>query len=1105
MKSSMQKGRLAALCAVVAAVSFALVDDAEAKKKKKKKKADADTEQGTEGDKGETPPANSQKASVQAVTAAGPTIKYELFRKKIEMQVAEKREEQIERIKKLLDLGTKQEDIPNLKFRLAELYYEKSRFFFFRSQEADDKASAAKNESDKNLALEDKDRNNRESLEWTAKALELYAEIRKKYPDYPQMPEVLFALGQSYWNEAKEQEAIEVYTELIKKHKDSPLVSDAWLAFGEFYFNQKMLKQALKAYELAAADKRSRVYGFAIYKQAWCYYNLGEWQNALTKFRATVFYSQMAGELSGENKISLAREAKKDFVKTYAHVGDSKKAKIVIGDLLGEETCKSDECLKLLEQLAGLWVEQGYFDDAASIYKQMILLDPRNSRNPLFQAKVVDMVSRNRDRKATTREARELVELTNKTKKIVEEQKLTGDKATAAKANLEEAATLAEATIRKLAQLWNQEAKKTGQKPTYADSRMMYEDYLRLFPESKFTYEMRFQLGDLYYKLEEFGKAADAYEATVKADPDGKLLVEAANDNILAVEEHLKDLRLAAPELKGDKPATIHPERMKLIEACDRYVKFVPGDKADKLVSVKFKAAKMYYDHNQLDEAMKRFEEIVANNPKAEQAEVAAHLVADVYNLRKDWQTLYDTATRYLGTSDLVADREKLATDLKKFCEYAKFALVQALEEKVKKNGDSLAIVGQAYLDFQTEFPESDNADEALFNASVAFDQSGEKVRAEELRNKLLELYKTSPLRADVQFYIARAHEERAEYDRAGELFLAFAKDNATDKRARDALFNAAVFFAGTGKVKEANELRIEYLEKYGKQKGGEKEAATIYFSMAQDLERAGKLQQAANRFQEFYKKFAEEDNAVEAMWHEAQVWRQLRQPKAAEKVESLIVGHHRRLKEKGKPSPAAADYASRIAFLRVDDNYDKYKKSMKVGRPNMSRLPAFVRELEARANARETVIKTYTSIVTDYQQAWSSIASLYRIASAWDEFVEMMSNIPCPGGLNQEGCDTFKQGMEEKVEPARQSAKKAYEACVAKSNELDVFTEYSGKCVRKLEQLAPEAYPEITEKRIDFSSSGPSLDVGTNDLILKPAVKLAPSGAVGRLEDRGN
>src|SRR5262249_34875276 len=151
-----------------------------------------------------------------------------------------------------------------------------------------------------------------------------------------------------------------------------------------------------------------------------------------------------------------------------------------------------------------------------------------------------------------------------------------------AKNDVKEGAELAESTIRKLAQTWNQEAKKTRQPKTYDYAKTMYGDYLKLFPKSKFAYEMRFQLADLYYKLEQFNEAATEYEATVKADPKGQYLVEAANDNILALEEHLKDLKIKAPK-PSDKPLEIHKEKQRLIDACDRYVQFVPADKADKL------------------------------------------------------------------------------------------------------------------------------------------------------------------------------------------------------------------------------------------------------------------------------------------------------------------------------------------------------------------------------------------------------------------------------------------------------------------------------------------------------------------------------------------
>jgi aromatic ring-cleaving dioxygenase len=46
--------------------------------------------------------------------------------------------------------------------------------------------------------------------------------------------------------------------------------------------------------------------------------------------------------------------------------------------------------------------------------------------------------------------------------------------------------------------------------------------------------------------------------------------------------------------------------------------------------------------------------------------------------------------------------------------------------------------VATAYQSFYEEFPKSENADKALFNASVAWDKVGEKQQANRLREKLV-------------------------------------------------------------------------------------------------------------------------------------------------------------------------------------------------------------------------------------------------------------------------------------------------------------------------------------------------------------------------------
>ena len=70
----------------------------------------------------------------------------------------------------LLDLGPKEEEIPDIRFRLAELYYEKSRFFFFRAQEADDKLQSA-SPGEKSALEDEKKAKTKESKAWVRQAI----------------------------------------------------------------------------------------------------------------------------------------------------------------------------------------------------------------------------------------------------------------------------------------------------------------------------------------------------------------------------------------------------------------------------------------------------------------------------------------------------------------------------------------------------------------------------------------------------------------------------------------------------------------------------------------------------------------------------------------------------------------------------------------------------------------------------------------------------------------------------------------------------------------------------------------------------------------------
>src|SRR5262249_59582958 len=89
-----------------------------------------------------------------------------------------------------------------------------------------------------------------------------------------------------------------------------------------------------------------------------------------------------------------------------------------------------------------------------------------------------------------------------------------------------------------------------------------------------------------------------------------------------------------AADLKTVAP--LAPQRKTLLDACERYLKYLP--KGEKRVEIAYKAAKLYYDHHRYDEAVFRFSEIALTAPdykfdnRDPAGEIAANLVPECYH-----------------------------------------------------------------------------------------------------------------------------------------------------------------------------------------------------------------------------------------------------------------------------------------------------------------------------------------------------------------------------------------------------------------------------------------------------------------------------------------
>ena len=187
-------------------------------------------------------------------------------------------------------------------------------------------------------------------------------------------------------------------------------------------------------------------------------------------------------------------------------------------------------------------------------------------------------------------------------------------------------------------------------------------------------------------------------------------------------------------------------------------------------MEIAYKAAKLYYDHHRYDEAVFRFSEIALNTPDHKfdngdrAGEIAANLVLDSYNALGDYKKVNEWARRFYANDKLATG--KFREELAKVIEQSSFKLVSQLEEK-----NEYAAAAQAYLDFVKDFPRTQIADKALYNASTDFYKAHMLEKALATRELLFRNYPQSPLVPACQWANAEGYEAIGDFEHAAEAY----------------------------------------------------------------------------------------------------------------------------------------------------------------------------------------------------------------------------------------------------------------------------------------------------------------------------------------------
>lgn len=973
---------------------------------------------------------------------------------RFEQLAREKRSEAINKLKEILDSGNIEGDQKAEMFmRLASLYTEAASDAFLQEMaDFTGKYDAWFNSPDSKKTpapVEDHLR----SQGYNREAITLYRNILQGYRSYERLDEVYFNLAFNLMELGEKQQGLDYYNTLVKTFPNSEFVPDSYLAIGEYWFDNNNAFKALSNYLKASTYQESRSYIFALYKLAWCYYNVGENAKAIESMKQVITSSGDEGA-PGANRLSLKDEALNDLVLFYAESGDMNAAEAYFSRFGEAKYFKA-----MLRRLANTYVEQGRNELAISTYNRIISVEPDAPDAPTFQGEVIASYFRWNRKQETLTEIDKLAKLYGPGSRWASVNASN-------KSAITEANTLVERYLRTVAIDYHKEARKTGSKNTYILASNSYQKYLGMFPKNQYSYDIRFAYAEVLYELKEFEKAAGEYEQVIALDPKGKYFQISASSLILTINKILgvdkadaevssqPSTAVAAKE-RDTRPVPLNAWEDKKVKVCDLYAEQLPQDKD--APNTLYEGARLLYDRNQFNGSTPRFLKLIERYPKDEIAEIAANLVLDSYNVMQDWNGLEQYARQFYANANF---KETFKKELRTLFEQAAFKKVEQLEKdnKFKEATD-------AYVAFYQEFKTgSALSDKALFNAAFYAFKAGNVSRSIELRQELDKVFPKSSLALKNLEALGKVFEAVADYRKAAEYYERLAN---TDKSLEitftpDALFNAALFRESLGDVLPA----VANYEQYYKTFSDREDAHLVMLVVARVYENAGKIPEALAAYKRYFTTPALSDKSPEAAFEaRARYGRLLRSSGQS----PLAQTHYQESAAVFDKLPAAISslplvqlYNAEMRFLLLEPLYDRFAairldlvKTKKGSRAS---------SLEDKLKLTEDVVNAYTRVLELKQGEWG-LAALVQIGKTYSNLADTLLAAPIPAELTEEQKKIYIAALQDRAFPLKDKAAEALEQGLQKSYELSIYNTYTAEAARMLAELRPKEYPRTAEK----------------------------------------
>lgn len=917
--------------------------------------------------------------------------------------------------------------------RLAELYVEKSAVIDFRKQGEFDLAlkeyQAGKRKVKPTLDLAD-------AKEYNKKAIQLYEWFIRDFPQDDKMDQALFFLGYNNYELGKLDVGTNYYTRLTKEYPTSPYVIETNFALAEFHFENEKWKVAEGHYAQVLKYKRHRLYNFSLYKTAWCEFRSGNTNRALQTMETLIRQSkdQAAQEkVQGRRNISKGRlenEGLRDIVVFYADIGEAEKAPPYFRSLAGKDANN------YVEKLAYLFADKGNLPGARYLFNYLIQQDPTSAKAFDYKYQVVRLFSNAKK----SREFREEMFA------WVKDFGTNGAWYQANQGNAEFVANsykLREQTLRTYILQQHQTAQNSRATFSQALALEGYKLYLNEFKDAPLVADMHFYYAELLYDMKKYNEAGEQYNWVAQNGKNSKFYSRASENVVLALEKDLpKDDEIAQKVGKSVEPQALDPRAEKFVEAAKDYIERLPD--TEKAVEMKFRIGRLYYQHNQFDQAIPYFRDIVAKHSKTKYAEYSANLLLDAYNLKKDYAGLEKAGGELLAMPGIA--NSKAGSDIKEVMEKASFKRGQDLEISKDYAGSA-----QQFESFAKQNPTSPLAITALFNSAINYERAGMNHKSISAHAAVLSSKDKAaePLKPKSRRIIGKLYQDAGMLEEAAHAYKAAAVEAGKDPLAANLFFNAAILYEAIGKNSEAIRNYETYFEMYKK-----RDRVEALFQIATLQRKQGSLSKASENYQNYVNSGAgSQERNVESAYWVFDISRRLNRISMMDDWKKKTL----RLQKSYAPNRKGpgATYAAKIKLEDATLVFNEMKNI---------RIPANPAQQQAAAQRKISLVTRLNgdlAEVVKYDSAGEIVGALSVLGQANLHMGEALVNAPLPHGLNAEETKQYKAGIEKLAEPFFGKAKESLKAAVDRGSELDAFNTHYHKARQLAMKLDPKAYYE--------------------------------------------